>query len=65
MATFTTKFDFGDKVQIDSDDSISATVTSIRFFLPGQAEYGLSWFHNGQPVFMQGCDEWRLRAAEK
>ncbi len=64
MAKFETKFDFGDKVCVDGDRSIIATVTSIRFFQTGQAEYGLSYFHNGQPVLIQSCDEWRITPAE-
>lgn len=46
MASFTTEFNIGDVVYIDSDTSIAASIVSFQFKDEGHIAE-LSWAHNG------------------
>jgi hypothetical protein len=46
---FLSGFTFGDKVMIDSDTSITATVLGFAFY-PHQNMTLCGWFHNGASV---------------
>jgi hypothetical protein len=45
--TFTVSFDFGDRVHIDGDESIKATVTAF-VFREAALFVECSWMHNGK-----------------
>ena len=49
MNNFCSRFDFGDKVVIDGDASIRATVIGFAFY-PHGAQVQCAWFANGSAV---------------
>ena len=57
-ARFTSRFEFGDRVHIDGDDSIVARVIGFSFVSNGN-QVQVSWFHNGD-VKEAWFAEWRL-----
>lgn len=56
---FTTKFKFGERVHIDDDTSITATVTAFCF-RSDRCEIEASWMHNGAALSAWFVD-WRLK----
>lgn len=61
MTTLYTKFERSERVHIDGDRSLTATVTAYLYRTEGQ--YEISWVHNGtiQTVWIE---EFRLSRAE-
>lgn len=53
-----TKYDLRDKVHIDGDESIVATVIGVLIY-EGGFEYKLAWMHNGSSQWGE-FDEFRL-----
>ncbi len=53
-----TKFDLRDKVTIDGDADITATVIAINVY-EGGFDYKLAWMHNGSSQWGE-FDEFRL-----
>lgn len=49
MNSFASRFAFGDKVTIDGDTSIRATVIGFAFY-PHGAQVQCAWFANGSAV---------------
>lgn len=61
--TLTTNFSFGDRVHIDDDDSIAATVTGFCW-RTHRSEVEVKWFNNGEEC-ATWVSEWRLSLATK
>lgn len=56
-----TKYDIGDKVNIDGDSAIRGTVLSVTVHATGE-EYKVGWMHNGTSQWGD-FDEFRLSYA--
>ncbi len=67
MPSFESRFSLRDKVFIDGDESIEATVSCIEFRiggLPYAVRYECVWFHNGDMKYYV-IDEYRLTLVQK
>lgn len=61
---FSVAWDFGQKVNIDDDQSIVGTVTGFCFRVTRDPTVEVSWFHNGDAK-TGWFEEWRLSRSEK
>lgn len=60
--TLTSQFDIRDRVTIDRDLSIVATIVAIRWSRDDRPQYELGWMHEGRAEYAY-FDEWRLTKA--
>lgn len=63
LKTFQSKYAPGDKVIIDGDKSITATITTVMFGRGDRILYQCEWFSNGglQNPYIE---DWRVTIAE-
>lgn len=53
------QFDIRDRVIIDGEPSVVATIVAIRWSRDDRPTYELSWMHDGRAEYTY-FDEWRL-----
>lgn len=58
-----TRFDIGDFVTIDGDQSIHARVIEVKYRGASLVYYGCAWFNNGDSKY-ETIEEWRLSRRE-
>lgn len=64
MAQFESKFDYGNRVYLDGDTSITAIVISFQFRTTAVGPaVECSWVHNGE-IKTAWLEEWRLELAD-
>ena len=59
VPTLECKYEIGQRVHIDGDNSITGIVSCIEWRRPDVVRYEVSWMHQGDAKFIV-FDEWRL-----
>lgn len=59
MISLNCKYDVGQQVHIDEDNSIIGIITCIEWRRPDVVRYEVSWIQSGDAKFIV-FDEWRL-----